>query len=64
MPADLTIEVPAPVVNHAMAHNELTLLHRLTVAASGDLADVIITVRVVAALGRHQSALATRGRAG
>ena len=35
MPADVTIEVlAAPVVNHAMAHNGLPFLHRISVAAT------------------------------
>lgn len=48
MPADVTIEVlAAPVVNHAMAHNGLPFLHRISVATTERLAEVMISVRVV-----------------
>lgn len=52
MPADVTIEVlAAPVVNHAMAHNGLPFLHRISVAATEPLSEVMVTARVVDAFG-------------
>ncbi len=48
MQAEVTIEVlAAPVVNHAMAHNGLPFLHRIVVASAEELADLLVTARVV-----------------
>ncbi len=52
MAAGVTIEVlAAPQVNHAMAHNGLPFLHRLVVASTEPLAEVLVSARVVDAFG-------------
>jgi len=43
--------VTAPLVNHAMAHNGIRIVRRVTLAADTDLTDVVLTARLVDAHG-------------
>ncbi|WP_344803853.1 DUF4011 domain-containing protein [Microlunatus ginsengisoli] len=50
--AGVTIEVlAAPQLNHAMAHNGLPFLHRIVVASTSPLSEILVSARVVDAFG-------------